>query len=181
MIAATLPLHRQLNHSSGVFVFDVAVFHAVFVDEAGDFDVVGAVFGNFPKRFELAGFFVFLPPADGVEAVGGFSGAEAGRSDVVEFEEAAHALFDIEHHVEVDGLFFQIGENVGLEHGIIETDVVPTHHEIGFEQKIGEGIEFVFPIDHIFISGSGVGDRDGNAKFGFIRETTHIADTALGF
>jgi len=42
----TLPVHGKLDQIPGVLVFDVAVFHAVFVDEAGDFDVVGAVFGD---------------------------------------------------------------------------------------------------------------------------------------
>ena len=40
----TLPVHWKLDQIPGVLVFDVAVFHAVFVDEAGDFDVVGAIF-----------------------------------------------------------------------------------------------------------------------------------------
>ena len=42
--AATSPLDRKLDQIARVLVFDVAVFHAVFVDEAGDFDVVGAIF-----------------------------------------------------------------------------------------------------------------------------------------
>jgi len=68
-----------------------------------------------------------------------------------------------------------------LEHGIIETDVVPTDDEIGFEQKIGQGVEFVFPIDHIFIGGGRVGDGDRYAELGFVREPPDIADAALGF
>ena len=135
-----LPFNRQFDDSAVVFVFDVAVFHAVFVDEAGDFDVVSAVFGDFSELFELAGFFVFLPPADGIESASGFSGAEAGRGDVVEFEETTHALFDIEHHVEVDGLFFEVLEDVSLEHGVVETDVIPADHEIGFEKGFGESV-----------------------------------------
>ena len=81
--AATLPLHRQLNHFTGVFVFDVAVFHAVFVDEAGDFDVVGAVFSDLAKWLELSGFFVFLPPTNRIESIGRFAGAEARGGDVI--------------------------------------------------------------------------------------------------
>ncbi len=158
----------------------MAVFHAVFVDEAGDFDIVGAVFGDFTERFEFAGSFVFLPPTDGVEAVGGFSGAEAGGSDVVEFEETSHTLFDVEHHVEVEGLFFEIWQDVGLEHGVVETDVIPADDEVGFEQDIGESIEFFFAVDHVFIRGGGIGNGNGDAELGFIREAADIADAALG-
>ncbi len=159
----------------------MAVFHSVFVDEAGDFDIVGAVFGDFSEGLELAGFFVFLPPAYRVQAVGRFSGAEAGGGDVVEFEETSHALFDIEHHVEVEGLLFEVGKYVSLQHRVVETDVIPADDEIGFKELICERVEFVFVVDHVFIGGGGIGDSNGNAEFGFVRKAADIADAALGF
>lgn len=159
----------------------MAVFHAVFVDEAGDFDVVSTVFGDLSQGLELAGFFMFLPPANRIKSVGGFPRAEARGRDVVEFEETAHALLDVEHHVEVEGLFFEVRKDVGLEHGIIETDVVPADDEIGFEKLIGEGVELVFTVDDVFIGGGGIGDGDRNAELGFVRETPDIADAALSF
>ena len=59
--------------AGAIGVFDVTVLDSVFVDEAGDFDVVGAVFGDFEERFFISGGLVFLPPLDGLEAFGGFA------------------------------------------------------------------------------------------------------------
>jgi len=63
------PFHRKLDHVAAVIVFDEAVFHPVFVDEAGDFDIVGAVLGDFSERLVFLGFLVFLPPTDRIQAV----------------------------------------------------------------------------------------------------------------
>jgi len=105
----------------------VAVFHAVFVDQAGDFYIEGAVFGDFKEGFGVFGFLVFLPPADGDEAVGGFAGSEGGGCDVVEFEETSHFLFYVEHHIETDGLFLDVRKDVGLKDGVVEAYVVPAY------------------------------------------------------
>lgn len=77
----------------GVDVGDGAIGDAEFVEEFGGFDVVAAVFGDF---FDFALF----PPAEGVEASGGFVEAEGGFDDGVEADAVAEDFFEVEHEVE---------------------------------------------------------------------------------
>lgn len=73
--------------------------HAKFVHESGAFDIVGAVARDLQHEFLIFGFLVVLPPAQGIEATGGFSHAESGGGGGVEFETEAKYLLEIDHHV----------------------------------------------------------------------------------
>jgi hypothetical protein len=58
---------------------ELAVLHAVFVHEPGDFDIVTAVFGDL-HQFSLA------VPLDRLQAFGGFRHSESGRRDGIQGE-----------------------------------------------------------------------------------------------
>ena len=69
----SFPIDCHFDEPAGlVLVFEVTVFQRVFVHAARDFHIIGAVLGDFAQWCELAGFFVFLPPAYRVQAVGRF-------------------------------------------------------------------------------------------------------------
>ncbi len=137
-----------------VLVLEVAVSDAVFVHLLGDLDVVAAVFGNSHHRRRVAGFFVFLPPAQGIESVGGFAGAEGCLGERVEFESVPEGLFHLDEHVEVDGAVGEVEDGVALEHGVVEVEVVVSDDEVGAGEHVYEFVGLVLAED-VVLPGAG--------------------------
>lgn len=160
--------------SEAVDIADVAVFHTELVDHSGDLYVEAAVFGNLA---DLA----FAPPADGVETVGGFAGAEGGGGDVVEFEAVAEFLFEVEEEVEALHLLGDIPHAVTLEDAVIELDVIEADDEVGPGHGGDEGVHFRFPEDFILPRGGAVDDAHGHAHFVLLVPASDVARRALGF
>ncbi len=112
---ALLPVHCDFGDAAAfVVVFEQSVFDGVLVDALGDLHVEGAVLGDFAEWGEIARFFVFLPPAEGIEPVCRFSGAKSCRGHGVEFEAETDDFFQLEHHVEIERLLAERVENVRL-------------------------------------------------------------------
>lgn len=76
-------------------------------------------------------------------------------------------------------MLFEVWEDVGLEDGVVEADVVPADDEVCFEEGVCEGVVVVFPEYEVFIRGGGVGDGDGDAELGLV--VAYVAEAALGF
>ena len=72
---------------------ELMVLDGVFVDEAGDFDVVAAVFGDLEQ-------FAFLEPLDGLHALGGFLDAKSGRGDGIQRDPVLKFALQVHEHVE---------------------------------------------------------------------------------
>jgi hypothetical protein len=169
--------------AGAIGVFDVTVLDSVFVDEAGDFDVVGAVFGDFEERFFVSGGLVFLPPLDGLEAFGGFTfvGTERGLGDGIELDAVAEDIFDGHHDIEVMSLGFDVEDGVLEEDFVVEGDVVEADDEIGFDELLDEGVGLVFAVDMVLAGLGGVGDTDRHAHFILVAPATDVIGGALGF
>ena len=143
-------------------------------DKARYLDVEAAVFGD------LAVFF-FAPPADGVEAVGGLSGPEAGGGDVLKLEAVPESFFDVEEEIEAFHLLLYIPHAVALEDAIVEFDVVEADDEIGTGKGGDKAVHFGLGEDFVFAGAGAVDDADGHAHLVFVVPAADVAGAALGF
>jgi len=157
------------------------VFDGVLVDALGDLHVEGAVLGDFAEWGEIARFFVFLPPAEGIEPVCRFSGAEGCRGHGVEFEAEADDFFQLEHHVEIERLLAERVENVWLQDRVVELQVIPSDDEIGPDEFFAELFHLAFLVDLVGSASGAVGHRDGDLHFVLVRKAADVAEAALRF
>ena len=151
------------------------------MDHFGDLDIVAAILGDFHHRFWAASAFVFLPPFEGIESVGGFSGAERCRGNGVEFETVAEHFFDFDEHVEIAGLLENVEHGIGLEYAVVEADVIVADDQISADEFVDEILHLAFLVDAVLFGCRGVGDRYRNAHFVFLGKAADIAEAALGF
>ncbi len=160
--------------AEAVAVADVAVADAEFVNQLRNFDIEAAVLRDLHD-------FAFAPPADGVEAVGGFSGAEGGGGDVVEFDAVAEFFFDIEEEVETGHHAADVPHAVALKDAVIEFHMIESDDEVGPGHGGDELVDLFFSVDGVGGGGGAVEDADGHAHFVLVFPAAHIAGGALGF
>ena len=108
---------------------------------------------------------MLLPPAQRVQAVGGFTCAERCGGHGVEFQPEADESFQFEHHVEIEGLLGKGVENVWLEDGVVELHVIPTDDEVRFDKFFAKFLHFVFGVNFVGSAGGAVSDAHGDAHF----------------
>lgn len=151
-----------------------AVLGAVFVDEARAFDVKAAVLSDLEE-------FAFAPPADGIEAVAGFTDAEGGGGDGIEADAVAEFLFDFDEQIEGARGVREVEDGVPGEDFVIEVDDIESDDEVGAQELIDESVDVFFGVDAIFAGGGGVGDAEGHSHVPFAVPAAGIVGGALGF
>jgi hypothetical protein len=159
--------------AEAVFVVELFVGVAVFVNEFGDFDVVAAVFSDI-EEFALA------EPFDGLKAFGGFFDAESGGGDGIEREAVVDDFLQFDQHVE-GGHLAKIEDGVAVEDFVIEAKVVETDDEIGAHQLVDEVVDLLFAVDFVIAARGAVGDAHAHAHVADIIPATHFVGRLLGF
>ena len=72
-------------------------------------------------------------------------------------------------------------EGKGLQHAVVETDVVVPHHEVCHTQLINERLHLVFGVDMVGIVAGGIGDTHGHAHLGCFMPATYFGSGTAGF
>ena len=157
------------------------MLNGILVDAFGDLHVEGAVLGDFAEWGEVTRFFVFLPPAEGIEAVCRFSGAEGCRGHGIEFQAETYDFFQLEHHVEIERLLAERVENIRLQDRVVELQVIPSDDEIGPDEFLAELFHLAFLVDLVGSASGAVGHRDGDLHLVLVREAADVAEAALRF
>jgi len=141
--------------AKAVFVEELFVGRAVFVDEAGDFDVVTAVFGDLEET-------AFAEPVDGLHAFGGFFDAKRRASHGIEREAVLEFVLEFDQHVEGRHLS-QIIDCIIMQNFVIESEVVETDYQIGPLQFGEEVVDLFFAVNPVSATSGAVGDADAHA------------------
>ncbi len=146
---------------------------AVFVDEAGDFDVVAAVFGDFEEA-------ALFEPADGLEAFAGFLEVEGGGGDGVEGEPVLEGFLEVDHEVE-GGELSEIEGGVTVEDDVIEAQVVEANDEVGALELLDEVVDRFLVVDAVIAALRAVGDADAEAHAADMIPPADLVGGPLGF
>jgi len=72
-------------------------------------------------------------------------------------------------------------KNVGLEHRVIELEMIPADDQVGAHELLAKAIHFIFRVNFVAAAGGAVGDAHRDPHFGFMREAPDVAEAALGF
>ena len=107
-----------------VVISHKAVLGPELVDQAGDLDIITAVFGHFPV-------FSITPPLDGIQALGGLARAKGRGGHGIEFHPVADHILDTDHQVKAEALISEAEWLGAFQDSIIKIDVVKANDEIG--------------------------------------------------
>ena len=72
-------------------------------------------------------------------------------------------------------------EGEGLQHTVVEADVVVPHHQVCHAQFINEILHLVFGVDVVGIIAGGIGDTHRHAHLGGFVPAAHFCSGAAGF
>ena len=132
---------------------------SIFMNQARDFYVVAAIFGNF---HQLA----FLEPIDGLQTFGSFLDTEGGSGNSIQRKPVLQLILDLVQHVQSRQLT-KIQRGIAVQHFVIKAKIVESDNEVGSLQLSNEIVHAVLVIDGIPIACRAVGNTDTHA---------HLAD-----
>src|SRR5262245_7013642 len=130
------PAYRdRLTGPKLVGVIELPVLRAVFVDQAGDFDVVAAILGNLDEP-------PLLEPAQRLEAVGRLAQSHRAMSDGIQGEPMRNRAPQLGHEIERRQLA-QVEHRVAVEHFVVEPQVIEPHDEVRAAQLFHQRVHAV--------------------------------------
>jgi len=174
MTKAALPIHRDGEFfSEAIVVVELVVLHAIFVDHAGDFDVVAAILGDVEQL-------AFLEPLDGLQPFGGLFHAKGRGGYRIETEPVLQLGVQIDEHVQ-GGQLAQVQGGVAMQHFVIEPQVVESDDQIGPLQLADELVHLFLAIDPVFAVGGVVGDSHAQAHAADLVPAADLVGRPLGF
>ena len=144
------------------------------MDELRALHVEAAVFRDVQK-------FALAPPADRVEAVAGFSHAEARARDGVEAEAVAELGLDVHEHVQRAALVREVEHGVAHEHFVVEIDHVEPDDEVGAQELLHEVVHALLAEDLVFAETRAVGHAEAHAHVALFVPAADVVGGALGF
>jgi hypothetical protein len=143
------------------------------VDEASDFDIVTAVFGDVHEA-------ALAEPLDGLHAFGCFFDAQGGASEGVEGEAMVYNFLDVHEHVEGWGLG-EVEDGVAVEDFVIEAEIVEADDKVCAHEFTDQIFDLGFAVDFVIAARGAVGDADAHAHVAHAIPTAHFISRFLRF
>ena len=144
-----------------------------FVDQLGDFDVVAAVLGDLREAS-------FLEPSQGLQAIGGFLGAEGRGGDGIEGEPVVEDFVKFDEEIE-GGELGEVEDGVAVEDLVIEADMVEADDEVGAAEFLDEVVDLRFPVDAVAAADGAEGDPETEAHVTDLVPAADLLGGLLGF
>ncbi len=115
-----------------------------------------------------------LPPFDRIGSHGSLTFAESLAGDRVEFRAMLQLALEVEHQIEVPGLFLEVQDGVSHEHFVVKRDVVESDDQVGRAELVDEFLHVSLVIDPVPIFGCTEGHADGHPHIRFAIPTANI-------